>query len=188
MIPYLIFLAAVGAQRIGELLVSRRHTRWSLARGGIEVGRGHFLAMKALHAAFRVACALEAVWLHRPFVRWLGAPMLGLALAAQALRLWSLRSLGERWNARVIVVPGAPVVARGPYRFVRHPNYLAVAVEALAIPLVHGAWITALTFSVLNAGLLTVRVRCEERALAAHCPDPAGIGRLPRFVPRMSRA
>jgi methyltransferase len=110
--------------------------------------------------------------------------MLALALAAQVLRYWAIRTLGPRWNVRVIVVPGAPVVTGGPYRFLRHPNYVAVVVEGFAIPLIHGAWGTALVFSAANALLLVVRIRCEERALAAHCDYAARFGAAPRFVPR----
>jgi len=185
---YLILLALVGIQRIGELVVSERNARRVLARGGVEVGQRHFRVMKPLHAVFLIACAAEVVWLHRPFVAWIGVPMLGLAAVAQALRFWSLHALGERWNARVIVTPGQAVVERGPYLFVRHPNYLAVVIEGVAIPMIHGAWITAVVFTVLNAGLLAVRIGCEERALADHCPGASGLGRLPRFLPRLERS
>lgn len=187
MTAYLVFLALVGAQRLGELAISERNARWALAHGGVEAGQGHFRFMKLLHGAFLVACAAEVLLLKRPFVPALGVPMFGLALAAQGLRVWTLRTLGPRWNARVIVVPGAPVVESGPYRYVRHPNYLAVAVEGVAIPLIHGAWITAVVFSVLDAGLLAVRIRCEERALALHGRDAAHLDGRPRFVPRLGR-
>lgn len=184
MSAYLVFLALVGVQRLGELVISERNARWALARGGVEVGRGHFRLMKLLHGGFLVACAAEVVLLHRPFVPALALPMLVLALAAQGVRLWTLRTLGPRWNARVIVLPGEPVVDAGPYRYVRHPNYLAVAVEGVAIPLVGGAWLTAAVFSALNAGLLAVRIRCEERALQRSCPGAARLDALPRFLPR----
>jgi methyltransferase len=185
---YLVFLALVGAQRLSELVISERNARRALARGGVELGRAHFRFMKLLHGAFLFACAAEVVYARRPFVPALGVPMLVLALAAQGVRLWTLRTLGPRWNARVIVMPGAPVVDSGPYRYVRHPNYLAVAVEGVAIPLVHSAWITALVFSVLNAGLLAVRIHCEERALGLHCRGAQQLAGLPRFLPRLGRA
>jgi methyltransferase len=101
----------------------------------------------------------------RPFVPALGWPMLAVVAAAQGLRWWCVATLGPRWNTRVIVVPGLPLVARGPYRWLRHPNYWAVTAEGLALPLVHGAWITAVVFTLLDAALLTVRIRCEEAAL-----------------------
>ena len=185
---YLLFLALVGAQRMGELVVSQRNTRWALARGGVELGQGHFRLMKLLHGAFLFACAAEVVLLQRPIVPLLAVPMLALALAAQGVRLWTMRALGPYWNARVIVLPGAPVVAAGPYRYVRHPNYLAVIVEGLAIPLMHGAWLTAAVFSVLNAALLAVRIHCEERALELHCPNAEHLDALPRFLPRLGHA
>jgi len=166
--PYLLLLALIAVQRLVELLITRRHTRDALALGGIEYGQGHFGWMRLLHAAFLVSCAAEVVWLHRPFTPALGLPMLALVLAAQALRWWTMRSLGPWWNARVVVVPGMRVVTRGPYRYHRHPNYVAVGVEGFAIPLVHGAWITALVFSLANALLLLVRIRCEEHALLRH--------------------
>jgi methyltransferase len=182
-IPYLALLALLGLERLVELRISRRHARWALARGGVEVGQRHFRVMKLLHGAFLAACAAEVVLLARPFVPALGWPMLGLALAAQALRYWAIASLGRRWNVRVIVVPGAPAVTRGPYRWLRHPNYLAVALEGVAVPLVHSAWWTALGFSLANAALLAVRIRCEERALAQHCDYDARLGGVHRFLP-----
>lgn len=164
-IPYLFFLALVSVERMFELALSRRNAAWAFSRGGIEHGREHFLAMKLLHAAFLAACALEVVLLHRPFLPALGVPMLALALAAQALRYWAIASLGRRWNVRVITVPGMLLSTAGPYRFLRHPNYLAVVIEGIAIPLVHTAFLTAVGFSLLNAWMLRTRIRCEELAL-----------------------
>lgn len=162
---YLTLLALIALQRLGELWLSRRNARWALAHGAAEYGRGQLPAMKALHTAFLAACALEVVVLRRPFDLRLAAPMLALLLCAQALRLASMRALGPRWNVRVLVVPGMPRVIHGPYRWLRHPNYLAVALEGVAIPLLHGAWLSALGFSLANAALLRARIRCEERAL-----------------------
>lgn len=139
--------------------------------------------MQLLHAAFFAACAAEVILLRRPFLPALALPMLGLALMAQVLRWWAVLSLGPHWNVRVLVVPGAPAVVRGPYRFLRHPNYLAVVIEGFAVPLVHAAWLTAVGFSVANALLLAVRIRCEERALALHCQYEARLGALPRLLP-----
>jgi methyltransferase len=181
--PYLLLLLGIGAERLVELRISRRNAAWAFTRGGIEVGQAHFRAMKVLHAGLLLACAVEVVGLHRPFVPALGWPMLGLVGVAQALRYWAIASLGPYWNVRVIVVPGAPAVRRGPYRLLRHPNYLAVAIEGFAIPLVHGAWITAAVFSAANAALLVVRLRCEEAALAAHCDYRTRLGTTRRFLP-----
>ena len=185
---YLALLAALGLERLYELRLSTRNAAWAMSQGGVEYGHAHFRVMALLHATFLAACAGEVVLLGRPFAAWLGFPMLALAIAAQALRYWAIRTLGPRWNVRVIVVPGAPVVTGGPYRFLRHPNYVAVVVEGFAIPLVHGAWLTALVFSIANALLLAVRIRCEERALAAHCDYAVRFAGAPRFVPRRAAA
>jgi methyltransferase len=165
-LPYTLLILAVAVERLAELVVSKRHARWALANGGREYGRGHYPYMVALHTALLVGCLAE-VWLaDRPFVPALGWIMLALVLASQALRWWCVASLGQRWNTLVIVVPGLPLVRRGPYRWLRHPNYLAVVVEGFALPLVHSAWITALTFTLLNFLVLAVRIRVEDAALA----------------------
>ena len=168
MVWYTALVLAVGLERLAELVVSTRNARWSFARGGVESGAGHFPAMVALHTALLLSCLVEVYVADRPFLPWLGWPMLALALGSQALRWWCIASLGPRWNTRVIVVPGLPLVTRGPYRWLRHPNYVAVVVEGFALPLVHTAWVTALGFTVLNAVLLVrFRIPAEERALRA---------------------
>ncbi|WNI26376.1 isoprenylcysteine carboxyl methyltransferase family protein [Streptomyces sp. ITFR-16] len=167
MIWYTVLVLAVAGERLAELAVALRNTRWALARGGTESGRGHYPAMVALHTALLAGCLVEAGWADRPFVPPLGWTMVAVVVAAQALRWWCIRTLGHRWNTRVIVVPGLPLVTGGPYRLLRHPNYVAVAAEGIALPLVHGAWVTAVLFTALNAVLMAVRVRCEEAALAS---------------------
>lgn len=173
MIWYGLLVAAVAAERVAELVVARRNERWSTARGAVVTGRGHYPAMVALHTGLLAGCLIE-VWLAgRPLVPWLSWPMLAALAAAQSLRWWCVGTLGPRWNTRVIVVPGLPLVTGGPYRWLRHPNYAAVVAEGLALPLIHTAWVTATLFTMLNAALLTVRVRCEDRALtAATAPGP----------------
>ena len=166
---YLAFLALLALERMIELAVSKRNAAWSLEQGGIEYGRDHFKYMKLLHTSFFIACALEVVLLDRPFIPELGFPMLGIALLAQAIRYWVIFTLGKRWNVRVIVVPGLPAVSSGPYRLLKHPNYLAVVLEGFAVPLIHTAWITAIAFTLFNAWMLSVRIRCENEALATHC-------------------
>lgn len=161
-----VVLAATAAERLAELVLSARHARWAFARGGVERGRGHFPAMVALHTALLVAPVVEVVAADRPFLPWLGWPALALVVAAQGLRWWCIATLGRQWNTRVIVVPGAPLVARGPYARLTHPNYVAVVLEGVALPLVHTAWVTALAFTLLNAALLLgFRIPAEERAL-----------------------
>jgi len=163
---YVLLVAAVGIERLAELVVSTRNARWAFARGGVEYGRGHYPVMSAMHAALLVACVVEVAVADRPFLPWLGWPMLSLVVAAQALRWWCVATLGHQWNTRVIVVPDLPLVTSGPYRWLRHPNYVAVVVEVAALPLVHTAWVTALAFTLANAAVLSVRIPVEERALA----------------------
>jgi methyltransferase len=164
-VAYTILILLVGLERLAELVVSRRNERWSLARGGVESGQGHYPAMVALHTGLLAGALLEVWLLDRPILPWLGWPMLALVLAAQALRWWCIATLGPRWNTRVIVVPDLPLVTSGPYRWLRHPNYLAVVVEGFALPLVHTAWVTATAFTVLNVPLLATRLRAENAAL-----------------------
>jgi methyltransferase len=179
----LVFLSLLAGERLVELALARRNARAALQRGAFEVGRAHFRVMSAFHALFLVSCAAEAVLLHRPFPGALGFVALSGALAAQGLRYWTIAALGMRWNVRILVIPGLPPVTSGPFRFVRHPNYVAVILEMLCVPLIHGCWLTALVFSVGNAGLLWVRIRAEESALgSSYALAFAG---KPRFLPRL---
>ncbi|MEU4983181.1 isoprenylcysteine carboxylmethyltransferase family protein [Streptomyces sp. NPDC021969] len=167
---YALLVLAVAVERVAELVVARRNAAWTLARAGVEHGRGHYPVMVALHTGLLACCLLEPLLADRPFLPALGWPMAALALVAQALRWWCIGTLGPYWNTRVIVVPGARLVGAGPYRFLRHPNYVAVVVEVAALPLVHSAWLTASVFTAANAMLLTVRLRCENTALAQAAP------------------
>jgi methyltransferase len=121
--------------------------------------------MAIFHALFPLACALEVILLERAFPGAWGVAALSLALGAQALRWWAVTTLGRFWNVRILVHPGGQAITTGPYRFMRHPNYLAVVIEMAAVPLIHGAWITAILFSIGNALLLRLRIPAEERAL-----------------------
>jgi methyltransferase len=170
---FLLLIALVAGERLLELVVSRRNLAWSLAHGGSEHGRGHYPFMVVLHSSLLVGAVVEVALAHRPFLPWLGWPMVVLVGGTQALRWWCIRTLGPRWNTRVVVVPGLPLVRHGPYRLLDHPNYVAVVVEGVALPLVHTAWVTALVFTVLNLALLAVRVRAEETAMAAAVTAPA---------------
>ncbi len=160
-------VALVVVIRFAELRVARRNRAWAMERGGVESGAEHYPVMVSLHTALFAGCLLEVPLADRPFLPWLGWPMLALLAGAHALRWWCIRTLGPQWNTRVIRVPGAPLVSGGPYRWFSHPNYVAVVVEGFALPLVHTAWVTALAFTVLNALLLRVRLRVENEALAA---------------------
>jgi methyltransferase len=164
---YLALIGVVAVERVAELVVSKRNLAWSKAHGGTEFGLGHYPAMVVLHVGLLVGCILEPLLLDRPFLPALGWPMLAVVVAAQVLRWWCITTLGPQWNTRVVVVPGAPRVTSGPYRWIPHPNYVAVVVEGFALPLVHSAWLTALVFTLLNALLLRTRIRVENAALAS---------------------
>ncbi|MCH9668096.1 MAG: isoprenylcysteine carboxyl methyltransferase family protein [Actinomycetia bacterium] len=163
---YLILIFAIGVERLAELVLAQRNLAWSRARGGVEVGAGHYPVMVVLHLALLVGCVVEVAVMHRPFIPALGWPMLALVIAAQGLRWWCITTLGRQWNTRVVVIPGAPRIESGPYRWIPHPNYVAVAVEGFALAMVHTAWITALAFTVLNAALMSTRISVENSALA----------------------
>jgi methyltransferase len=147
----------------------------------VEYGFGHFPVMIALHVALIAGCVLEPVLGHRAFIPALGWPMLAVTILANVLRWWCIATLGERWTARVIVLPGAPLVRSGPYRWFSHPNYVAVIIEGFALPLTGSAWITAAAFTAANAALLTVRIRCEVRALAAAAPRGGPAPAMPAY-------
>ncbi|BBX56416.1 Isoprenylcysteine carboxyl methyltransferase (ICMT) family protein [Mycobacterium shottsii] len=163
--PYYLLILAIVVERVAELVLAQRNARWSFARGGKEFGQPHYVVMVVLHSLLLVGCVIEPWALHRPFIPWLGWPMVAVLVLSQGLRWWCVTSLGRRWNTRVIVLPDEPLVQKGPYRFLRHPNYVAVVAEGFALPLVHTAWVTALSFTVANAILLTVRLRVENSVL-----------------------
>lgn len=162
---YFLFILGVGAERLLELVVSRRNAAWSIAHGGKEFGHGHYPAMVSMHALLLVACVVEVWALRRPFIGWLGWPMVAVVVLSTVVRWWCVAVLGKHWNPRLIVIPNAPLVRRGPYRWLHHPNYTAVAAEVAALPLVHSAWLTAIVFSIANAVILNVRIRMENTAL-----------------------
>jgi methyltransferase len=152
-------LTFVSAQRLSELALARRNTRRLLAKGAVEVGRQHYLPMVALHA-----CWLLGLWI-LALGGSVSLPLLGIFALLQCARLWVLVSLGERWTTRIIVLPGAPLVASGPYRFLRHPNYCIVAAEIFVLPLAFGLITFAVVFTALNAIILSLRIRQEDAAL-----------------------
>jgi len=172
-----LIVAATALERLLELVVSARNARWAFARGAVERGRGHFPPMVALHTALIVAPVVEVALADRPFIPVVGWPAIVVVIGAQALRWWCITTLGPQWNTRVIVVPGLSLVRSGPYRWLRHPNYVAVVLEGIALPLVHSAWVTAATFTVLNAILLLgARIPAEERALSQLAVPTEGSG------------
>jgi methyltransferase len=180
---YNLLIGLVAAGRLVELRVAARNLRDLLGRGGVEAAPEHYRWMVLLHGTFLAACPLE-VWLRdRPFVPGLGFPMLLLVILAAALRWWVISTLAGRWTTRIVCLPGVAPVTGGPYRFLRHPNYLAVIVEMFALPLIHSAWVTAIVFSGLNAAMLRVRIRAEEEALSRLSGYGEAFAGRPRLVP-----
>ena len=185
---YLVLLAAVGVGRLLELRLSRRHER-ALADGGARAApEPAFRAMVALHAGVLVASGVEVLLLRRREGPAVGVPALVAFGLANLLRWWVIATLGPHWNVRVVGSRALGVVTRGPYRWVRHPNYVAVFVELAALPLVHGAWLTALAGTALHVFVLRRRLALEEAVLAADPLYRAAMGDKPRFVPRRRRA
>ncbi len=162
---YLGILAGLTTERIFELWLSNRNARCAFANGGIEVGRGHYAVMVGFHAGFLFSCATESLLYTQVFPSVLATIALAGAVAAQVLRYWSVATLGKNWNTRIIVVPDSEPLTSGPYRYVRHPNYAAVALEMACVPLIRGLFLTAVVFSVGNGLLLAQRIPLEERAL-----------------------
>ncbi|WP_037685107.1 isoprenylcysteine carboxyl methyltransferase family protein [Streptomyces aureocirculatus] len=169
----ILLIAAVTAVRLVELAVARRNARWAFDRGGVEYGQRHYPAMVVLHVFLLVGILAEVALADRTFTPLTGWPCLAVLALAQAGRAWCMRALGPQWNTRVIVVPTAPLVTTGPYRWMRHPNYLVVACEGIALPLVHTAWITAFLFTLANTAWLAVRIRTENTVLWPAAPEPA---------------
>ena len=186
---FLVLLGLVVVERIAELVLSTRNARRARAQGAIEAeGRGFYATLVVVHALFLAAAPLEVLLLDRPFVPALAAVMTAVVLAAQALRYWAVVTLGWRWNTRILVVPGVPAVVGGPYRWVRHPNYVALVFEMAALPLVHTAWATAILWSAANALLLARRIPLEEAALERASDYAARLGDRGRFLPGSRRA
>lgn len=163
-----VFTAIIGLtaiERLVELRVSNRNAQWSFAQGGQEFGKAHYPFMVVLHTAFLFACIAEVCFFSRTVSPLQAGFFFVLAIASQLLRWWCISHLGQQWNTRVIIVPGLRRIQSGPYRFFSHPNYLAVVIEGIALPLLHNAWLTAITFTLLNAALLRVRLNVENQAL-----------------------
>lgn len=159
-----IMLAIVIIQRLVELFIAKRNEKWMRSQGAFEVGATHYPIMVAMHSTFFLSMLLEVIVLDRSFSP-LWFPLLVGFLLAQIGRIWCLRSLGKFWNTKIIILPGADVVQKGPYRFIRHPNYVIVSIELLILPLIFNAYFTAILFSILNAWMLSVRIPAEEKAL-----------------------
>jgi methyltransferase len=168
---FTILILLVGIERIVELVVSKRNLEWSRANGGIEFSFGHYPFMVVLHIGLLFG-ALAEMYISQPkLIPELAWSMFVLAVASQILRWWCVLTLGKRWNTRIVLVPNLPRITAGPYKFLNHPNYVAVVIEGFALPLVGFSWITAIIFTALNIPLLYVRIRAENKALAT-LPKP----------------
>jgi methyltransferase len=168
MIWFTVLILATGVERLWEMVVSTKNAAKAFAAGGVEYGKKHFPWMVALHTGLLLGALAEVWFLGREFPGTFGWVMLAIALTCQILRYVIISTLGDQWNTRVIVVPGRTRVQKGLYSlpWLKHPNYWVVAIEGIALPLVFGAWITALVFTVLNAILLLgFRIPTENRAL-----------------------
>ena len=182
-IAFLLLLVAVAALRVVELHISRRHQQQLVSRGAAKVSEPRFRWMVALHTAVLLGAALEVVFLKRPFIPALAAIMFAIFLAANVVRWWVIRTLGDHWNVQVMDSTRLGVITSGPFRFVRHPNYAAVFAEMLALPLIHTAWITALAGSIAHVAVLAQRLSTEEAVLFANPDYRAAMTGKPRFLP-----
>ncbi|HEY6475693.1 MAG TPA: isoprenylcysteine carboxylmethyltransferase family protein [Polyangia bacterium] len=180
---FLCLCGAVGACRLFEMALSRRHQRALAATGAAPLPEPVFGAMVALHTTIIGGAAIEVVALHRPFIAAIALPALAVVVLANVLRLWVIRTLGVHWNVRVVRSMPLGVVTGGPYRFVRHPNYVAVFCELLALPLVHGAYLTASVGALLHLLILRRRVTLEESILMSDESYRRAFAGKPRFLP-----
>jgi methyltransferase len=182
-ILFLALLLLVAALRIVELRISRNHQRAMVPRGASVVTEPLYRWMVALHTFVLIGSGVEVVALKRPFIPALAFAMFGIFLAANIVRWWVIRTLGDHWNVQVMDSTSLGVITTGPFRFVRHPNYAAVFAEMLALPLIHTAWITALVGAIGHIAVLTIRLSTEERVLFANPDYRAAMSTKPRFLP-----
>jgi methyltransferase len=182
---YLILLMLVGLGRLLELRISRRNQRLLQKSGVRKIPEPHFTWMVVVHGAVLIATAAEVLLLRRPLIPTLAISMAVLFVLANALRWWVIRTLAGHWNVEVMESSSVGVVDTGPYRWVRHPNYVAVVIELFSLPMIHTAWITALAGTVANLEILRRRVRVEESTLLASPVYRMSMGAKPRFLPKL---
>lgn len=180
---FVTLLVAVAAMRIVELRISKNHQRDMIEHGAAKAKDPAFPCMAMLHTVVLIGAAAEVVFLHRPYIPALAIPMLALFVIANIVRWWVIRTLGEHWNVQVMDSTKLGVITSGPFHYVRHPNYAAVFVEMIALPLIHTAWITALAGAVAHAIVLSFRLSAEERVLFADSQYAAAMRTKPRFLP-----
>ena len=184
MIPFLIFISVMIIQRLLELVIARRNEKWMKEQGAIEFGIKHYQFIVLMHSLFFVVLIFEKI----SFSRELSPLWLLLAavfVCAQLIRVWAISSLGRYWNTKIIVLPNVEVVRSGPYRFIKHPNYLVVSIELLVVPLLFGAYVTACLFTILNILMLSIRIPAEEKALRELTEYESNFGSCNRFLPKL---
>ncbi|CAM3892871.1 isoprenylcysteine carboxyl methyltransferase family protein [Mesobacillus zeae] len=182
--PFYLFIGFVILQRLAELIIARKNERWMKSRGAVETGQGHYKAMVVIHVAFLLSTILEVKWFNRELSDFWPL-LLSLFFAAQIMRIWALTSLGNFWNTKIIILPGADVVQKGPYRIMKHPNYVVVVTEIIVIPLMFNAVITAVVFTVLNIIILSFRIPAEEKALKELTHYGSAFEKSNRFLPNL---
>jgi methyltransferase len=181
---FLIFVALIIFQRITELIIARKNEAWMKNQGALEFGQGHYPVMVSIHTAFFITFILEVILLDKNLSEYWPV-LLALFVFTQAMRIWALGSLGRFWNTKIIILPGASVVKRGPYKIIKHPNYLIVAIELIVIPLMFNAYITMAVFTLLNILILSIRIPAEEKALRELTKYESEFSQKGRFVPNL---
>ncbi|KHF38126.1 isoprenylcysteine carboxyl methyltransferase family protein [Halalkalibacter okhensis] len=182
MLAIYVFILLIVVQRVVEVIIANRNARWMKRQGGYEVGKEHYKQIVALHILFFVSLIIEVSVIDRTFVFWSVVPLI-VFLLAQMGRVWALSSLGRFWNTRIIVLPGAKVVAKGPYQYLRHPNYVIVVTEIACLPLIFQAYWTAIVFTIINAIVLSARIKMEEAALEEATNYQKVFEKHKRFIP-----
>ncbi|WP_332691903.1 isoprenylcysteine carboxyl methyltransferase family protein [Halalkalibacter lacteus] len=177
-----LFIVLVITQRIVEVIIANRNARWIKSQGGYEAGKDHYKYIVALHALFFISLLIEVTVIDSHFVFWAVAPLC-MFLLAQIGRVWTLSALGRFWNTRIMILPGAKVAAKGPYRYLRHPNYVIVVTELACLPLIFQAYWTAILFTMMNGLVLSIRIKVEEKALENATNYKDVFKKRRRFVP-----
>lgn len=180
---FYVFFSLIIIQRISELAIAKRNEKWMIDRGGIEHGSEHYPYIVALHSFFLLSLLCEVMVFQRE-ISALWYLLIPLLIITQMIRYWALMSLGPYWNTKIIIVPNDIVISKGPYQYLKHPNYIIVAVEILILPLLFQAYATALLFTLLNIVIMTVRIPTEEKALQKHTNYQEAFNSKSRFVPR----
>jgi methyltransferase len=184
MIPFFIFISVLILQRLLELVIARRNEKWMKEQGAIEFGMKHYQFIVLMHSMFFVVLLFEKItFSHEISAFW---PLFAAVfVCAQLIRVWAISSLGRYWNTKIIVLPNVEVVRRGPYRFIKHPNYLVVSIELLVVPLMFGAYMTACLFTIVNIFMLSIRIPAEEKALRELTEYEGSFGSCNRFLPKL---